>query len=567
MERVVNRLQQIAQMLYRPINYDEKIFVNIPTLVASALLGTVIVSACAPTQSIEPQGITNDPTILTGAERCAALINTKNSRVALEITEATYVKNVDGIPPQQHKLRQLQRESFKPYCKISGYFEQRKGVNNAPYAIGFGLSLPDDWNGKFLFQGGGGLNGFIREPLGALAAGDTPAVFRGYAVATTDSGHQSKNRFDTTFFEDQLSLLNFYSGAIEKSTALALQIVEDVYQAPPDNKYFVGCSTGGREALTMAQRQPELFNGVIVGAPARQTNYSEVADLWSAKRLHQASSIPNSTPFSKAQQHAIVTEVLAQCDYKDGLIDGLIFNVEACDFKPEKLICSNNSDAKACIDASSATALNEAFAGPKYDSGRQIYPGFYFDTGISASGEKSVPGLLQAKAGPLGRQYAKEDFNLEKQLALAENFPLAGGNALLTNLSSFAHKGHKVMFFHGVSDPWFSAKDTLQYYQQMRKDSGNSELASQWSQFYFVPGMGHCRGGEKALDNFDMLTQLEHWVEHNQAPEFILATGDSMPDISRPLCPYPQIPIYDGLGDTSKATSFVCKVSKPASAK
>jgi pimeloyl-ACP methyl ester carboxylesterase len=529
--------------------------VKVIKIIGAMVVTTGLVSACS---SSSTSSVENNFSTLSGSARCEAFAGLSSKNVDLEIRESTYISSPQDLDAKINRLNPAQVAGFKPYCKLTGFFEKRTGADNLPYAIGFGLSLPDDWNGKFLFQGGGGLNGLIREPLGSTAAGDVPALFRGFAVASTDGGHQSNTVFDPSFFADQRALLNFYAGAVEKSTQVALELLETVYQQSPKQRYFVGCSTGGREAMTMSQRFPELFDGIIVGAPARQTNYSEIADLWSAKRLRLASNDQQTPPFSTVQQQAIVTEVLAQCDATDGLADGLIFDVEGCDFKAEKLLCETNSASNACLNQGQVSALKDAFAGPRSQSGEQVYPGFYFDTGIAATGQRSVPGLLQAVPGPLGAQFINEPFDINKQLAIAKNFPLAGGNALLTNLTTFAHNGGKIMFFHGVSDPWFSAKDTLQYYQAMLADNGG-DAATNWSQFYFVPGMGHCGGGEQTLDNFDMLTKLDNWVENQQQPTSVVATGQSMPGISRPLCPYPQIPFYTGQGDAQLASAFECR--------
>ena len=71
------------------------------------------------------------------------------------------------------------------YCRVEGIIDQRMGVNGKPYGSGFALALPDKWNGGFLFQGGGGLNGNVAQPVGAQAAGELPALARGFAVVTT----------------------------------------------------------------------------------------------------------------------------------------------------------------------------------------------------------------------------------------------------------------------------------------------------------------------------------------------------------------------------------------------
>ena len=225
---------------------------KVKAVIAGLIIGSV--GGCA-TESA-PAATGN----LSVQQRCESLQSLTAEGVDLAIESAVYVSSVEQLATRE-RLSAAQQENFAPFCKITGYFEQRTGANGQSYAIGFGLSLPDDWNGRFLFQGGGGLNGVIREPIGALAAGEMPAVFRGFAVASTDSGHQSDTVFDPAFFADQVALLNFYSGAVEKTTRLAKQLVGDVYQQAPDNSYFVGCSTGGREAMTMSQRFPELFDG------------------------------------------------------------------------------------------------------------------------------------------------------------------------------------------------------------------------------------------------------------------------------------------------------------------
>ena len=118
--------------------------------------------------------------------------------------------------------------------------------------------MPDDWNGRFYFQGGGGLNGAVNPPIGAQYAGDKPALAQGFAVVSTDSGHKAGG-FDATFMEDQEAALNFLYQAMGKVTVVAKAIVAQHYGKAADHSYFVGCSTGGREAMIVSQRYPDLF--------------------------------------------------------------------------------------------------------------------------------------------------------------------------------------------------------------------------------------------------------------------------------------------------------------------
>lgn len=512
-------------------------------------------------------GMASAPSPADGQERwaqqCADLAALSLPSYDLDIKSASYITDASQLTTRD--LPEADKAAFKPFCKIEGYFERRAGVNNKQYAIGFGISLPENWNGRYLFQGGGALNGLIREPLGNRATGDTPALFRGYAVVSTDSGHQSDAIFNHDFFEDQKALLNFYSQAIYKTTLLTKKIVTDFYGDAPQHTYFVGCSTGGREAMTMSQRYPELFDGIIAGAPAMRTNYSEIADLWSARSLRSISKDGKSSPFSAPQQQRIVDSLLKQCDARDGLDDGLIMDPSGCDFDPAELQCPAGKQGDSCLSEIQVNALKRAFGGPKLASGENIYPGFFYDTGIAATGEHGVPGLLQGVAGPLGKPRMDEPFDMQRELAIAQDFPLAPGNATLTNLSTFAAVGGKLMFFHGVSDPWFSAKDTFQYFNDMAEKNGGLKEVQDWAQFYFVPGMGHCQGGEKALDNFDMLTALEAWVEQDKQPASVPATSTAYPELKRPLCPHPSVSSYRGKGDTNNVESFECHV--PASSK
>ena len=128
-----------------------------------------------------------------------------------------------------------------------------------------------------------------------------------------------------------------------------------------------------------------------------------------------------------------------------------------------------------------------------------------------------------------------------------------------TNLNSFSNHGGKLLFYHGVSDPWFSAQDTAQYYERMTVDNGGREAVTQWSRMFLVPGMSHCLGGEAALDQFDLLGAVVDWVEKGTAPDAVVATGNAFTGRSRPLCPYPKHAQYRGSGEMEKAESFECR--------
>ena len=162
---------------------------------------------------------------------------------------------------------------------MNGIVDKRTGADGKTYGIRFAVALPDNWTGDFLQQGGGGLNGTVGEPIGNQAVGDKPALARGFAVATSDTGHQSTGGgFDGSFMQDQQAALDFEFVAIGRLTVLAKQIIAAYYGKPPAHSYYVGCSTGGREAMLMSQRYPLYFDGIVVGSPAHAHGPFEPGD-------------------------------------------------------------------------------------------------------------------------------------------------------------------------------------------------------------------------------------------------------------------------------------------------
>ena len=448
---------------------------------------------------------------------------------------------------------------FSSYCRADGVMDARTGAEGKSYAIRFAVALPDNWNGRFLFQGGGALNGSVSNPLGRQSAGAVPALSRGYAIVTTDTGHQGA-AFDASFFRDQEASLNFSYKAIGKVAPVAKAIVTQYYGKPPHHTYFDGCSTGGREAMMMTQRYPDYFDGVISAAPAMRTGFSNLGDRWAAVTFHKISPRdPDGKltrgAFSDADKKVILKGLLDACDGLDGVKDGMIFNPQACRFDPNVLVCSQ-SKTDGCITADQAAAMEKAFAGPKDSKGNQVYPGFFYDTGNGAT--QGIPGLLTYSQSPF-LQNIGDDIDLDAlAAAVRADARAAVTDTRWTNLSTFFGHNGKLIFYHGASDPWFSAKDTLDYYQKMAADNGGLEQVQSMSRFFLVPGMGHCNGGEATLDSFDMLSAITDWVEKGAAPDFVMATGKSFPGRSRPLCAYPKHAQYAGQGNSEDGKNFRC---------
>ena len=449
-------------------------------------------------------------------------------------------------------------------CRVDGIIDRRTGPDGKTYGIRFAVALPENWSGQYLQQGGGGLNGTVAEPTGAQAAGDKPAVARGFAVATSDTGHQSSGgAFDGSFMQDQQASLDFEFVAIGRLSVVAKQIIETYYGRPPAHSYYVGCSTGGREAMLMAQRYPLYFDGVVAGAPAMRTGHSNLATRSVTVALNAiAPKDANGRPgpaLSENDKKAVIAKLLEVCDARDGSSDGMIFDALGCSFRPRDLEC-RGAKAEGCLSPEQVAAVEKGFAGPKDSRGRQVYPGFFYDTGIAAQGG-GIPGLLNPGPSPVGGPTAATTQDVDAEAERVENNPVAriGDSYTWVNLNSFSSHGGKLIFYHGVSDPWFSAKDTIGYYQRVTEANGGESKVKDWSRLFLVPGMGHCGGGSATLDTFDMLNASVSWVEKSQAPESVTATGRAFPGRSRPLCAYPTHAQYKGQGNMEDASSFECR--------
>jgi hypothetical protein len=333
------------------------------------------------------------------------------------------------------------------------------------------------------------------------------------------------------------------------------------YGEPNDRAYFVGCSTGGREAMIMSQRFPGYFDGIVAGAPAMRTSLSNLGLRHAAVALNaiaprDADGKPRTREaLSDADRQLIMDNVMRTCDAFDGNRDGFISAPQHCHFDPGALECKAGKTER-CLTSGQVNAVRTVMQGPRTASGRQVYPGYYYDTGITVS--KGLAGVL---VGPNIPESKPVDTTMDVEAAWAEAVTaraMVGDSNAWTNLSTFRGHGGKLIFTHGVSDPWFSAQDTVQYYERLGADNDEVPL-EQWSRLFLVPGMGHCGGGERTLERFDLLDAIVEWVEHGRAPDRVIANVTSAPGETRPLCPYPAYAQYNGSGNARDAANYSCK--------
>ncbi len=316
--------------------------------------------------------------------------------------------------------------------------------------------------------------------------------------------------------------------------------------------------------MVMAERYPGYFDGIVAGAPAMRTGHSNLALRTVSVAVNQiaprdAAGKPIAAQaFSDSDRKTLTSAVLEACDDADGLKDGMIFATRRCAFDPSTRACPAEK-ADGCLSQQQVATIKKAMAGTRDSKGHQVYPGFLYDSGIAASGP-GIPGLFGAGAGSPVTPTTALDMDVDTEVRAVEQDPqqTVTDTAGWTNLTTFSIGGGKLLFYHGVSDPWFSALDTVEYYERLGHSNGGADAVRDWSRLFLVPGMGHCGGGAQTLDRFDLLTPMVEWVEKGTAPNAVVATGRSFPGRSRPLCAYPQFARYKGTGNPEDAASFVC---------
>jgi feruloyl esterase len=313
------------------------------------------------------------------------------------------------------------------------------------------------WNGKLQVVGNGGFAGTIGYR--ALAT----ALANGYAAASTDTGHSGPAA--NTFATDDATL-DFAYRAIHETAVAAKRAVDGFYGAAPKFSYFNGCSTGGRQALTAAQRYPDDFTGIVGGAPAIYTTKQAFGQLW----FYQAIAVGEGA-IPKEKLPLIHDAVLAACDALDGATDGVLENPLACRFDPGVLACKPGAAASSCLTA------------PQVESVRRIYAG----ASHAVTGEKIFPGLERGSElgwSPVPVSYAVDYFKhivfknaswdpaaLNFGGDVAEAYPAAHQifDANDPRLGAFTSRGGKLLMYQGWAEPGIPPGHVVNYYAAVKR--------------------------------------------------------------------------------------------------
>ena len=523
------------------------------------------------------------------------------------------------------------------HCYVQGYMNERiSAVDGQTYRIGFEMKLPKDWNGRFFFQPNGGTEGTLLLPQnlanGRMLGGGpvTTGLNKGFAVLSSDSGHDGNARTDVAagirgavFGIDPDSRTDNAYRYVGTLTPMAKSLIAAAYGKAPDRSYMAGCSNGGRVALVTAARYPDMFDGILSGAPAVSLPAGTVASLWNVQALVPASPLVNgkadiSNSLTQADMDLVKSKVLAKCDALDGTSDGMVADFAACrtafSLASDVPTCVSGEEvAGSCLTGVQKTALAKLMGGPKKADGTAVYADLDYDPGMSAPGWRAwMMGATSNSAGPASASNPTSQaislmtpamafmftnpasspsvvtglgttlfdyatgFNMTtdvaKIYATGNGFADSSWNQYTPpnpgDLSALRNRGGKVLLYHGTADPIWYLDDTLAWYATLTNKLGSTATPS-FSRVFTVPGMNHCSGGP-AADRFDMVTALVDWVESGKAPDSVTASvrpvaqntgmNSNWPTTrTRLLCPYPKVARYKGTGDSENAASFSCQ--------
>jgi feruloyl esterase len=481
------------------------------------------------------------PSVVTAAPTCSSL-----TRLIIPNTAVTSAVDVSAgafTPPGAARSINLPE-----FCRVMAV---SRPANDSEIHFELWMPAPANWN--INFEGTG--NGFSGS-LSYTTMAD--ALNRGYATAGSDTGHVPD---DLTFGVGHPDKIDDWAfRAVHVMTETAKLIVRDYYGRLPQYSYFAGCSTGGQQALTEAQRFPADYNGLVAGDPGHNRIHLMAGAMW---------TLEAARPLTAAKLPLITKAAIAACDAVDGVTDGIIDDPRRCRFDPGELLCKGRAN-DSCLSAAQVASVRKIYGGATNPrTGERIFAGWTL--GTETSWTTYFVGPAEPRRNEFWKLWVFNDpewdwrtFDFDRDLAFADT-KMAVVNSVDADLRPFRARNGKLLMYHGWADGNVPATDAIEYYERVTHAVGRSDRTSDVVRLFLAPGMGHCSGGD-GPNTFDTLSALEQWVEHGNAPAQMIASkiANGVTSRTRPLCPYPQIAKWNGRGSTDDAANFVCAMAPQA---
>jgi feruloyl esterase len=525
--------------------------------------------ACLGVTGLAQQGVTQLPpamcTTLQGLSIPASEIGLQTSGAVVQT--AVLVNASDAGNPNGN------------FCKVTGIV---KPHNPSSPSLEFEVNLPLAWNQRALQMGGGGYNGTLVTGLAGFTLQPTTVenpLKQGFVTLGTDGGHKATAGFDGRFALDDEALRNFGKESVKKGHDAALAIIKKAYGRAAERFYFIGGSQGGHEALDAAARYSNDYDGVVAHYPAYNVTLLHLGSLNAGRAVYEGGGAAWINP---AKVKLITDAVYAKCDDLDGVKDGIIGQVRACNtaFDVKTLRCASGGDTgDTCLSDSQLAAVARIASDYKPGfaiAGMETFPRWPLLEGAlfrdrSNFGQVPQPSNPLSGKEPLlytaGDQTAKFIISRDPNLDTMKFDPRQWQSRITAvasimdvsdvSLETFKAKGGKLILTHGTADDFITPHNTELYYNRQIKQFGKAGVDS-FIRFYMIPGFGHGFGPFNA--KFDSLKVLQNWVEKGQAPVGLTAIdGNPNANRSRPLCEWPTWPKFTGApGSENSAVSFTC---------
>jgi len=535
-----------------------------PSLPLAQLAVLVPLATVAAPTAARPSAVPGAP-----ARACESLATLDLAQTT--ITLAQTVSTGSFTPPADKPIADL-----PAFCRVAGVIRP-----SADSHIEFEVWMPAaGWNRRFQGVGNGGFAGSISyDGLGR-------AVAHGYAAASTDTGHQGSPIDATWALGHPERIVDFGHRAIHEMTAKARAVVAAFYGEVPHRSYFASCSNGGRQALMEAQRYPADYDGIVSGAPAAAWTAFMAGFVWDTQAMADpAAHVP------PAKLPALERAVIAACDARDGVPDGVLASPTTCAFDPRTIVCKG-ADSADCLTAPQAAALAKVYAGPRARDDKPIARGFppggetgAGGWGLWITGEAPGRSLQAIFASQFGANmvFDRPDwdyrgFDFDRDVKVVDEKTAKVLNATDPDLGAFRQRGGKLILFHGWNDAALAAQATIDYFDAVRTRMGPG-VTDSFVRLYLMPGLQHCFGGPGAHycggltvplgdSQHDFSAALERWVEEGVGPGTMIAVkpvdesnpGGGAAAQTRPLCPYPQAAVFKGTGNPDDPANYRCAV-------
>jgi len=543
-------------------------------LAITAFIIPVLVAVGEPAHAQNAQFSRWEPSVLSPLDQirpgasCGSLISLTGYEFS--IVSATMQKPGDSQAGARTGGSQAPPDSPE-FCRVVGLIQPE---------IRFEVDLPIPWNGRLYMFGNGGYAGEALDSSPRLAT-SRRALARGFATVQTNTGHDGSSEPLGTFAASPQKFVDYAFRAVHITSVTAKRIVQAYYDRAPQRAYFDGCSTGGRQGLISAQRFPEDFDGIVVGAPVLNFSGTMIGYAAYQKAL-------SAGPLDAEHLKLVADAVYAKCDARDGLKDGVIEDPRQCGFSPSADLkrCVDGGSAAGCFTPAQLHALEIIYGGIKR-GGTELVPAWPVGAEIAAAGRDgaSTSGWIPWFVAPPGGKAIQVAFGetFFKNIAFGKTLAdydwaafqvdadyeklesaRAALDATSPDLSRFKQRGGKILSYFGWADPALNPMMGIGYYQSVQRALGPS--TPDFYRLFMVPGMFHCGGGVGA-SSFDAITPLVEWTERGLAPPSIPASRlvDGKAVRTRPLCPYPEAAAYNGKGNPDEAASFSCKAAPTGS--